>query len=316
MSGAAKDIKAAASAWRERQDRGAWSAEDQAQFDSWIAQSHAHRVAWLRVDAAWSRTERLVALRNPSPEKAIAQRANFPLYLKIAAVFGVVAVLGGASARMLLQPGDRTFSTPIGGHETVSFADGTRIELNTNTVLRTRMTTESRTVWLDKGEAFFEVKHDAAHPFIVMVAGRRVTDLGTQFRIWRDARHTEVAVVQGKVRFEAPDAAMQTAVLTPGDVATATAGSMLLTKRSQTALDNELGWRRGVLVFRYTPLAEAVAQFNRYNETKLIIGDPDAAKLKIYGTFRATHVEDFISLAQLVLGLHIKNDGNQIVISR
>src|SRR6185437_15300097 len=117
---------------------------------------------------------------------------------------------------------------------------------------------------------------------------------------------------QGKVRFEAPDAQapMQTAVLTPGDVATATAGSMLLTKRSKQVLTNELGWRRGVLVFRYTPLAEAAAEFNRYNETKIVVADPAAAQLKIYGTFRANHVEDFTTLAEMVLGLHIKSDGN------
>ena len=43
----------------------------------------------------------------------------------------------------------------------VSFADGTRIELNTDTVLRARMTTSERTVWLDQGEAYFQVKHDS-----------------------------------------------------------------------------------------------------------------------------------------------------------
>jgi transmembrane sensor len=318
MSEAARDVKAAASCWRERQDREGWSADDQATFDAWLAESHAHKIAYLRVDAAWSRTERLVALRNPSPEKQAAQRTSFPTFAKLAAALIIAAAIGTAGMRALLAPADRTFSTPVGGHEIVNFADGTRIELNTNTVLRTRMTTAERMVWLDKGEAFFEVKHDAAHPFVVMVGGRRVTDLGTEFRVLRDGGRTEVAVVQGRVRFEAPDAQapLQTAVLTQGDVATATAGSMLLIKKSQSALNNELGWRRGVLVFRYTPLAQAAAEFNRYNETKIVVADDAAAKLKIYGTFRATHVEDFTALAQMVLGLHVKNDGNQIVISR
>jgi len=316
MSGAAKDVKAAASSWRERQDRADWSADDQAAFDAWIAEDYAHRTAFLRVDAAWARTERLVALRGSSPENAEPSRAKLPLFAKLAAALIFAAAIGLGGARYLLKPEDRTFSTPVGGHEVVSFADGTRIELNTDTVLRTRMTTDERMVWLDRGEAFFTVRHDAAHPFVVMVGGRRVTDLGTQFRVLKDGKRTEVAVVQGKVRFEAPDAPMQTAVLTPGDVATATAGSMLLTKKSETALANELGWRRGVLVFRYTPLADAVAQFNRYNETKIVVADEAAARLKIYGTFRATHVEDFTALAQMVLGLHIKSDGNEIVITR
>ena len=51
----------------------------------------------------------------------------------------------------------------------MNFADGSRIELNTNTVLRARMTTDQRIVWLEKGEAYFRIKHDSTHPFIVMV---------------------------------------------------------------------------------------------------------------------------------------------------
>ena len=312
----ARDVKAAASAWRERQDRAGWNAEDQAGFDSWIVESPAHKIAFLRVDAAWARTERLVALRGAAPEKAAPERANFPALAKFAAALIFTALIGIGGARYLMQPAERTFSTPVGGHEVVKFADGTRIELNTNTVLRTRMTTQERMIWLDRGEAFFAVKHDAAHPFVVMAGGRRVTDLGTEFRVLKDGKRTEVAVVAGKVRFEAPGAPMQTAVLLPGDVATATAGSMLLTKKSQSALGNELGWRRGVLVFRYTPLSEAVAEFNRYNEIKIVVADEAAARLKIYGTFRATHVEDFTALAEMVLGLRVKTNGNEIVITR
>ena len=314
----AKDAKAAASLWRERQDRADWNDEDQAALDSWLAEDIAHRIAYLRVNATWERTERLVALRQPTPEVVAPRRALAPFLMKIAAGLAIAAVLGAGVARIVQQPGDRTFSTGVGGRETIRFADGSRIELNTDTVLRTEMTTEKRVMWLDKGEAFFEVKHDAAHPFIVMVGGRRVTDLGTQFRVWRDSRRTEVAVMQGRVRFEAPDAQapLQTAVLLPGDVATATAGSMLVTKKTPQTLTNELAWRHGVLVFRYTPLADAVAEFNRYNQVKIIVTDPQAAQLKIYGTFRANHVEDFTSLAQMVLGLHIKSNGNDIVISR
>jgi transmembrane sensor len=318
MSGAAKDVKAAASAWRERQDREDWNAEKQTAFDAWLAEDYSHKIAFLRVDAAWARTERLVALRGPLPEAAEPARAQIPLLAKLAAALIFTAAIGFGGARYFAQPQDRTYSTPVGGHEVVSFADGTRIELNTNTVLRTRMTTQERMVWLVRGEAFFKVRHDAAHPFTVMVGGRRVTDLGTEFRVLKDGKRTEVAVVQGKVRFEAPDAQapMQTAVLTPGDVATATAGSMLLTKKSEQALTNELSWRRGVLVFRYTPLSEAVAEFNRYNQTRIVVADAGAAKLKIYGTFRATHIEDFTALAQMVLGLHVKTNGNEILITR
>jgi len=127
------------------------------ELDEWLAQSTAHEVAYVRLESAWARTERLVVLRPLVPEQvspAKSVRWFFtPVAMRAAAAFALVAVLGGAAAYFLLQPRDRTYTTPIGGRETIAFADGTRIELNTNTVLRARMTTESRTVWLDSGEA-------------------------------------------------------------------------------------------------------------------------------------------------------------------
>ena len=83
----------------------------------------------------------------------------------VAASLAILAIIGVTAGKFLVPHAQvRTFTTPVGGHEVVSFADGTKIELNTNTVLRASMTTDQRTVWLDKGEAYFQVKHDAAHP--------------------------------------------------------------------------------------------------------------------------------------------------------
>jgi transmembrane sensor len=192
------------------------------------------------------------------------------------------------------------------------------VELNTNTVLRARMTTQERVVWLDKGEAFFQIKHDPAHPFVVMAGDHRVTDLGTQFMVRRDPGRMEVAVIQGRVTFDRPDAPTrsQVALLMPGDVATATAEGMRVTKAADKVLTNELAWRSGLLVFDKTTLADAAAQFNRYNRIKLVIADPAAALVTIDGTFKVHNIGDFTHLAQAVLGLRIAIHGDEVVISR
>lgn len=310
----AKDIQLRAAEWiTERREAVDWTVEDQAAFDAWLAESPAHLLAYWRLDAAWNRTHTLAEARDVSREEFKPRR--LPLFLKIAAAFGVVSVLGLAVANYALTPHDRTYSTPVGGHETISFADGSRIELNTNTVLRTRMTTDQRIVWLEKGEAYFQVKHDAAHPFIVMAGNHRITDLGTQFVVRRDAKRLQVAVEQGRVWFDAHTPS-QSALLSPGDVATASANSVSVTRESTHELANELGWRRGVLIFKQTTLADAAIEFNRYNRQKLVIANADAAAMKIDGTFRATNVEAFARLAQTILGLNVANEGNEIVISR
>jgi transmembrane sensor len=274
----------------------------------------------LRLEAAWSRTERLAALRSPKSEVAgVMNFLTLPVLFRVAAALAVIAIGGVAAMKFYLpHPQDRTFTTAIGGHETVRFADGSQIELNTDTVLRARMTTQSRTIWLDKGEAYFQVKHDAAHPFIVMLGNHRVTDLGTKFLIRRDAGRLEVAVAQGRVAFNASDerVPLQAAFLSPGDAVVATANSSVVTKMPAGVMADELGWRRGVLVFKHTRLADAAAEFNRYNRVKLVIADPQAGDRVIGATFPINDVERFAWVARDVLGLKVVDRGNEIVIGR
>jgi transmembrane sensor len=310
MPAGAMDVEASAAEWLERRDRADWCEADQAALDAWL-QNPAQRLAYLRLYAAWDYADRLAALRR-TEQAAPAPAKSRPLLLQIAAAIAIVAVLGALATQFVQPAPDRKFQTAVGGRELVTFADGSKIELNTDTVLRTRMNTDERMVWLDRGEAYFQVKHDAAHPFTVMIGNRRVTDLGTDFVIRRDETRLEVAVVRGRVRY---DAAKQTAMLTPGDVVTASGDAMSETKKPVRQLLRRLGWRRGVLVFDTTTLADAAEEFNRYNREKIVVTDPAAAQLTIGGTFPALDVSSFTDVAQDVLGLRVEKHGNDIVIS-
>lgn len=315
---AADAIEAQAADLLQRRNFWNWSDADQAELDDWLAQSPAHLVAYLRLESALDRTDRLVALRAPSDAPA-AHSWAWPMLLKVAAAFALVAVLGMAAASLLVpRPSERIYRTAIGGRETITFTDGSKIALNTNSVLRARMTTNERVVWLDRGEAFFQVKHDAAHPFVVMVGDRRVTDLGTQFIVRREPKKLEVAVVQGRVWFDAPDkqTLTQTAFLMPGDVATVAADKMSRTKMTVHELSNQLAWRRGVLVFHHTPLSEAAEELNRYNRLKIVISDQTAAGLTMNGSFPANSISAFTEAARDVFGLKVEYRGDEIVITR
>lgn len=309
----AAEIEARAAEWLQRRHFWNWSKEDDAALNAWLEEAMAHRIAYWRLNAGFTRTDRLAALRQPAQEAPA--RESFPFALKIAASLAIAVVIGAAAAQLLMPPRERDYSTALGGRETVSFADGSKIELNTNTALRTRMTTKERIVWLEHGEAFFQVRHDPAHPFIVYAGNHRVTDLGTKFTVRRDSGRLEVSVVQGRVRFEGA-AVRKPALLTPGDVAVATADSVSVTRESSKDLANALGWRSGVLVFRHATLGEAAAEFNRYNSVKLVIPDKETAALKIYGVFRTDNIEDFTRLAEMVLGLHVAHNANELVITR
>jgi len=307
------DIEAQAAAWVRRRHFWDWTAAEQSELDAWLDESISHRVAYWRMESGFARTEKLVALRAPIAE---APARRFPFLIGIAAAFVIAAVIGVAAMKAVQPPQDRLYTTRVGGHETIAFADGSKIELNTDTVLRTRMTTDQRMVWLDKGEAYFQVKHDAAHPFIVNIGSRRVTDLGTAFLVRRDEARMEVAVMQGRVRLDAAGYAPQTAMLTPGDVVTAAGETMSRARKSTSELVNELGWRRGVVVFDNMTLASAVEEFNRYNTQKIVVTDPAAARLAMVGTFPINDVAAFTDAVQDVFKLRVENRKSEIVISR
>ena len=311
----AREVDARAAEWIERRNFGEWNEADQAALDAWIEESVVHRVAFVRLDTGWQQTERLVALR-PFKANEPEPRGRKGIFIGVAAALAIAAMLGITGMHYLAAPRDRIYATGVGGHEVIAFADGSKIELNTDTVLRARMTTKERTVWLDKGEAYFRVRHNAANPFVVIASGHRVTDLGTRFLVRRDRDQLEVALLEGRVRFGAAGAHAQSALLTPGDDVVATAESVSTTHELPAALAGKLTWRRGVVVFKDTALADAVRELDRYNSQKLVVADPAIAGRKISGTISTGDVDGFIRVVREVLGLHVQNDGNEVVITR
>jgi len=240
-----------------------------------------------------------------------------PFQLAAAAI--TVAVIGGGVAFLVSQPAKTTYATNVGDREVLSLADGSQIELNTDTVLRTAVTASRRTVWLEKGEAYFRVKHDVAHPFVVVAGNRQLTDLGTEFTVRRDSGRLQIAVVKGLVRLDdniAQHHEKSTRILKPGDVVVATNASVSISTKSSQELANELGWRRGVLIFNHTPLSEAANEINRYNAKKLVIADPMAAQMKIGGTFPKNNVNAISAAVRELFGLRVKDRGDEIIVSR
>ncbi len=312
---AARATAQAAAEWIQRRHFWEWNESDQVELDAWLAQSPMNLVTYLRLEAAWSRTERLAALNRPlsdAPRIAPHKRSK-PFLFRIAAIL-VLGGLGTGAVWYALQPKENIYVTPIGVHETISLADGSQIELNTDSALRTRVDGNRRLALLDRGEAFFKIKHDAAHPFVVLANGHRVTDLGTKFMVREQGARVEVAVLEGSARLDSSGA--QSATLMPGDMAVASAQSLVVTKKPQQEIVNALAWQRGMLVFSQTPLADVASELNRYNTKKLVIADSGAAKDKIGGTFPTTGVEEVTAAARVLFGLRVEDRGNEIVISR
>lgn len=310
------DIRAAS--FIERRDSDIWTDQDEAELEHWLNAASAHRVAFIRLQSSWRRTERLVALRPAEHGPGASDAASgWRRYLKSAGVLGLAVILAGFAALYLLTPRYDTYATTVGGHETLTLHDGSQIELNTNTVIRVLQGPDRRLVRLDRGEAFFQIHHDAVHPFVVVAAGHRLIDLGTKFSVRTDVDGLRVALVEGRVRFESRDGSHQDQrTLLPGDVLLASGGGISVEKQPLPELGNVLAWRRGLLVFHETTLLDAALEFNRYNETKIVINDPRAARETINGALPANDLEEFSRMARNIFGLRTEKRGNEIVFTR
>ena len=304
-----------------RRQEAQWSAADQAELDAWLEASTAHEVSYLRLEHGWRKVERGVALdgmgKIRAPHPALSSRSSArgrtPKWFWAMAA-SVVVTVGAWYGGLLDDIGRPAYATQIGGHQTVPLPDGSRIELNTNSRVRTDIDDKARTVWVDRGEAYFDVAHDASRPFIVNVGDRRITVLGTKFSVRRDADRVLLTVTEGRVQLDAPQAAAP-AVVKGGDTAIADGANTRVETVAPERLAQDLSWRQGILTFDQTTLAEAASEFNRYNRKQLHIADA-AADVRIGGSFESTNVDAFVRLLEEGFGLKAADTSDDIRITR
>ncbi|WP_050468553.1 FecR family protein [Herbaspirillum chlorophenolicum] len=312
----ASRVEAEAADWIVRRDSGNWTQELENELHSWLEDATAHRIAYLRLERTWERADRLRSMKTPDAW-SVARHVPFwrrtPV-IRLAA--GLVLVLSGAlmSASYWMDSG--RYRTVVGESRSMALADGSRVTLNTDTLLRAEVEKEQRTVWLDEGEAYFEVAHDARHPFVVVAGENRVTVLGTRFSVRRSGDRLSVAVVDGRVRVSAQSAmhSQNEVVIGKSEMAIVDHGAILKSAKTPSEIERQLSWRQGKLVLDQMTLADAAEEFNRYNNKKLVITDDTVAKIRIGGSFNVDNVEGFARLLSQGFGLKVKNGDKQIEI--
>jgi transmembrane sensor len=313
----AKDIAGQAADWIQRRAFWAWTEHEDARLDAWLAESLAHRIAYARAEAAWNRTARVTALRSSEPAAQAAKQGWISLkWLHAAVALVVVTAMGIGAQRYFNTPPEIIYATSIGEHKTVTLSDGSQIELNTGTILKTS-NSGPRLVRLVKGEAFFTVKHNSVNPLTVIAENHRVTDLGTKFLIRSEPNRLEVALVEGRAAFGAANTSTEPPiVLMPGDSLLVADNQIRTTRKSAQTLADELGWRHGMLIFENASLVTVAEEINRYNTRKIVVVDQAVARMRISASFPATGVEDFAQLARQLLGLKVDRYNDRFIISR
>lgn len=268
-----------------------------ARLDAWLDQDPAHREAWLKAQdvlASFDFADEHRPLDLPR-RRAKALRAPRSVTPWLAAAACAVAAVGLA---VTLAPWKAKQAEPTAAVQTIDFEtadqqrlfpmpDGSKATLAPGSALDLAYTAGERRARLVRGQAYFDVAHDAARPFVVEAEGRLVTALGTRFDVRSDSQGLRVTLLEGSVRVDEPGAspAQAAVVLRPGQELLVAPGKPEVVRQADTASAET--WREARLVFDDKPLSEVVAQLNRYAVLQLVIDDPRVAALRITGQFRA-----------------------------
>lgn len=215
------------------------------------------------------------------------------------------------------------YRTALGDVREVPLPDGSLATLGSDTRLQAVLSRRARRIELAQGEAYFEVRPDVRRPFTVQVGQTRVTAVGTRFAVRADAggtgsgtdRVVRVVVTEGTVRLDSGDGA-PSPLLAAGAVATVRAGAVQVETGPVEQAERVLGWRTGEVAFSATPLAEAAAEFNRYNVRRIVIDDPGLAQVRVDGGFRIDNVEGFVRLLEAAFDVEAERTDDRIVLRR
>lgn len=292
-------IRDEAAAWYFRRDAGTLSPTEDAAFRHWLADPR-HRAAYDEIALTWST---LGEIERPAAAPA-AQRRSWrrswrwaPLGAALAAMLAIAVLDGSWWVRWRSD-----VATGIGETREFVLADGSRVDLNTDSALEIRYGEKERRIRLVEGEALFTVAKDTARPFIVETASGSATALGTIFSVRQTGSETIVTVLESRVAIAPAAAAAQAAAVSSGQSArfsrTRIASVEMVDAEAETA------WRRGKLIFVDRPLGEVVSELNRYHRGLIRIIDPTLHSHRVSGVFETKNPLHALDLIQASLGLH------------
>lgn len=275
-------------------------------------------------DAAWQRVHAQMHRPAPSTSEPVVRpmpiadkRINWLTYSRIAAVL-VLAVMAGAAIWQWARPDNEQpavtllSATATTTTQRLILPDGSRVLLNRNSRLTypARFADSSRTVVL-RGEAFFEVAHDAAHPFRIRAGAASVRVLGTSFNVRARGDSVRVAVKTGRVQLSTP---RQSVVLTPNQQATYLAKTDTL-RRIMPLNINQLAYQTGRLSFVNTPLTELVQTLRDVYGTDIRLANPALGKCRLTTEFHNEPIDAVLGVVSETLTLTVRREGSVRVLT-
>ncbi len=259
------------------------SAEEVAQIEQWLDEDPARQSefdsAHYLFNAMILHSDELSKMTTPgalekTSRKSKARRLVYRYAAAAAAV--VIAGLSGVFVEREINYNKMTAQTnvlevPAGQRMSVTLSDGTQVQLNGNSRIEYPVifSRKQRNVKLS-GEAFFEVKHDERHPFIVETFASKVEVLGTRFNVYADeaSEYFSTALVDGKVKVTTNDETAEQVVLAPDEMVKFVNNHLVVTK---VDAENLISWTEGYVNLADTDFESLMHRFENVYGVKIVI---------------------------------------------
>lgn len=277
------------------------------------------------VEGAWNKLNSRIADKEHKDVKTwrylstgkatIARFVGVAIALVLCFTF-IVYLMNNRSARKLEV---HEISTGRGQMVSLRLIDGTRVKLNSKTVLRVPGNYEERREVYLSGEAYFEVKQFKNLKFIVRTNEATVEVLGTKFnvRAYPEDKKVKVFVSEGKVALYPNSTARDNnssvngVILQKGQMAYAYDGKV--TAPQVVDPKYELAWFEGEMRFNNTPLSEVIKYLERKYNVKCAVSDSSILRLKFTGSFKSERIDEILSIISLALKLRCDHSDSLVV---
>jgi transmembrane sensor len=298
------DADAEAIAWVVRLTSGDASAAERAAFELWRAESPLHEAAFSEARKLWSGlgdilpTPIVVAgVASAGQPTALARRRLQPT--SVVAMAASIALLVGIGTKYM-KDWRYDHVTALGQREIVALADGSRVQLSSDSAIDIRYGADQRRVRLVRGEAYFDVVHDAQRPFVVDAGDDAVNDIGTAFSVRLEGDGVAVVVERGAVEVTGGAAPV---MLAPNQRVHYGKGRNARVEPANIAED--LAWTSGHLVLEDRSLREVVDELNRYFASSVVLLGGEIADRRVNAVVDLDHIDAWLDALQDSQGVRV-----------
>jgi transmembrane sensor len=280
------------------------------EFEIWLRQAGS-QAAWDQVSRAWAvfdgagDTPAVAAARRAALTDAERAGRRLTLHrlagpLRAIAAAILLAVIAGGGASWWLNRAD-DYQTGGGERRVVTLSDGSRLSLDSNSEVTVKYVRHQRLLHLLRGQARFDVAHDASRPFSVVAGSERVIATGTAFNIDMAGPRVLVTLIEGHVVVVNEEDGRLRTLSWPGRIELK-AGQQLAAAAGMpprilpASIPRVTAWTVGQLIFDNESLSSVVDRINRYSDTQIVVADPAVGEMKISGVFNTGDAQGFVDI--------------------